>query len=107
MLPNPGMPTCHRYFPELAHDIHWLNRTNLNDVLIELAGSSFDENATIEEALQKLNLPDTHTRLTAMSSVLLPHQILGVAWMREREVHTYVDSAIKSGTAPCNFHLHT
>ena len=63
---------------------------NLNDVLLELAGSTFDENATVEQALKKLSLPDSHTRLSGMSSVLLPHQILGVAWMREREAHTYV-----------------
>lgn len=67
-----------------------LYRMNLNDVLLELAGSTFDENATVEQALKKLSLPDSHTRLSGMSSVLLPHQILGVAWMREREAHTYV-----------------
>lgn len=65
---------------------------NLNEVLLELAGSTFDENATIDEALKKLGLPDTLSRLAGMSSILLPHQILGVAWMREREAHTFVIS---------------
>lgn len=56
---------------------------------MDLAGSTFDENVTIDGALAKLKLPNAHTRLPGMSSVLLPHQILGVAWMLARERHRY------------------
>lgn len=55
-----------------------------------MAGSTFDHNATVDDGLKKLGLPDLGTRLTGMAVKLLPHQVLGVAWMLEREKHRHV-----------------
>ena len=73
-----------------------------------MAGSTFDRNATVitfnsissdavaltftlqvEDGVKKLGLPDINTRLPGMAIKLLPHQVLGVAWMLERERHQY------------------
>jgi hypothetical protein len=75
-----------------------------------MAGSTFDRNATVnifelhviltqhaidniylqvEDGVRKLGLPDINTRLPGMAIKLLPHQVLGVAWMLERERHKY------------------
>lgn len=71
----------------------YVRRIDITDVLTELAGSTFDENATIDQGLKKLGLPNTRTVLLGMSKLLLPHQILGVAWMLEREAHRCAASA--------------
>lgn len=39
------------------------------------------DNATVDDALQRLQLPDLNARLSGMAVRLLPHQVLGVAWM--------------------------
>lgn len=45
----------------------------------------FDENVKVEDGLKKLGLPNIKRRLNRMSILLLPHQVLGVAWMLDRE----------------------
>ncbi|KAF8327231.1 P-loop containing nucleoside triphosphate hydrolase protein [Cantharellus anzutake] len=52
---------------------------------IESASDGFDENVKIEDALKNLGLSSIKDRLDGMSILLLPHQILGVAWMLDRE----------------------
>ncbi|KAF9517774.1 hypothetical protein BS47DRAFT_1389493 [Hydnum rufescens UP504] len=61
----------------------------MDDFILAMAGSTFDHNAKIEDGLKKLELPDINTHLPGMAIKLLPHQVLGVAWMLDREKHTY------------------
>ncbi|KAJ3900622.1 SNF2 family N-terminal domain-containing protein [Lentinula edodes] len=60
-----------------------------NDIgkfLVEAGNSeSFDHNATVEAALNKLGLPTLATPLPGMEVALMPHQVIGVAWMVEKE----------------------
>lgn len=44
--------------------------------------------------MKKLGISDINTRLLGMSIKLLPHQILGVAWMLERERHKLDRSSV-------------
>ncbi|KAJ7484700.1 SNF2 superfamily protein [Mycena latifolia] len=45
----------------------------------------FDGDASIEKALDKLGLQSTHELLPSLDIPLMPHQLLGVAWMVENE----------------------
>ncbi|KIP09902.1 hypothetical protein PHLGIDRAFT_101971 [Phlebiopsis gigantea 11061_1 CR5-6] len=45
----------------------------------------FDGNASVEKALNKLRLPVLYTPLPGMEIALMPHQVIGVAWMLEKE----------------------
>ncbi|KAK7471064.1 hypothetical protein VKT23_002480 [Stygiomarasmius scandens] len=45
----------------------------------------FDGSATVEQALQKLGLPNLYTPISGMEVALMPHQTIGVAWMLEKE----------------------
>jgi len=52
---------------------------------IESTPDGFDENVKVEDGLRHLGLPSIRHRLDRMSILLLPHQVLGVAWMLDRE----------------------
>ncbi|KAA1473050.1 hypothetical protein DENSPDRAFT_219273 [Dentipellis sp. KUC8613] len=45
----------------------------------------FDGNASVDQAIEKLGLPDLFTPLPGMQVALMPHQAIGVAWMLDRE----------------------
>ncbi|KAJ7190933.1 SNF2 superfamily protein [Mycena pura] len=45
----------------------------------------FDGNATIDGALVKLGLESTHELLPSLDVPMMPHQLLGVAWMVDNE----------------------
>lgn len=45
----------------------------------------FDENASITTALQKLGLPSLNVLFPGLSIALMPHQVIGVAWMLDKE----------------------
>jgi hypothetical protein len=57
------------------------------DKFLLLAGNAeqFDGDASIETALAKLGLQSTHELLPSLDIPLMPHQLLGVAWMVETE----------------------
>ncbi|EJT99341.1 hypothetical protein DACRYDRAFT_23908 [Dacryopinax primogenitus] len=55
----------------------WIQNTSL--------AQSFEENATVQTSLDILGLTDQSQRLAGMEIALLPHQIIGVAWMIEQE----------------------
>ncbi|KAJ6590535.1 SNF2 superfamily protein [Mycena vulgaris] len=52
----------------------------------------FDGDASIDKALEKLGLQSTHELLPSLDIPLMPHQLLGVAWMVETE-----KSSLKGG----------
>ncbi|KAJ3868041.1 SNF2 superfamily protein [Lentinula novae-zelandiae] len=59
---------------------------DIGKFLVEAGNSeSFDHNATVEAALNKLGLPTLATPLPGMEVALMPHQVIGVAWMVEKE----------------------
>ncbi|KAJ3805241.1 SNF2 family N-terminal domain-containing protein [Lentinula lateritia] len=59
---------------------------DIDKFLVEAGNSeSFDHNATVEAALNKLGLPTLATPLPGMEVALMPHQVIGVAWMLEKE----------------------
>lgn len=62
------------------------------DKFLLAAGNAeqFDDNVTIDVALKKLGLKDQYTPLPGMTITLLPHQIMGVAWMLGRFVLLYL-----------------
>lgn len=45
----------------------------------------FEQNKSIAEGLKKLGLPDLHTAFPGMVIRLLPHQVIGVCWLIEKE----------------------
>ena len=51
--------------------------------------ASFDDNATVEQALEKLGLQTQYDLLPGMEVALMPHQTIGVAWMLEKEKSSY------------------
>lgn len=57
------------------------------DKFLVMAGNAehFDGNASVEDALKKLNLKSQFDLLPGMAVSLMPHQLIGVAWMLEKE----------------------
>lgn len=57
------------------------------DKFLLAAGNAeqFDGNASVDSALQKLGLPALYLPLPGMEVALMPHQVIGVAWMLEKE----------------------
>jgi len=45
----------------------------------------FDTNVTVQDAVKKLGLPNSETAFKDMTIVLMPHQLIGVSWMLEKE----------------------
>ncbi|KZV76703.1 hypothetical protein PENSPDRAFT_646154 [Peniophora sp. CONT] len=64
------------------------------DKFLVTAGNAemFDGNETVGTALKALRLPDLTSTMPGMSVALMPHQVIGVAWMLQREA-----SAVKGG----------
>ncbi|KAF7349222.1 putative ATP-dependent helicase C23E6.02 [Mycena sanguinolenta] len=59
---------------------------DIDKFLIEAGNAElFDGNVTIDKALEKLGLPSTHDLLPSLDIPLMPHQLLGVAWMVDNE----------------------
>ncbi|KAJ7437384.1 P-loop containing nucleoside triphosphate hydrolase protein [Mycena galericulata] len=67
----------------------WARRPRRDDIdkfLIQAGNAEqFDGDASIEKALEKLGLQTTHELLPSLDIPLMPHQLLGVAWMVEKE----------------------
>ncbi|PCH44932.1 hypothetical protein WOLCODRAFT_145249 [Wolfiporia cocos MD-104 SS10] len=61
------------------------------DKFLIAAGNAeqFDGNASLEDALRKLGLDGLYRPLPGMEIALMPHQVIGVAWMLEKE-HSYL-----------------
>ncbi|KAJ7148966.1 SNF2 family N-terminal domain-containing protein [Mycena crocata] len=60
---------------------------DIDKFLIEAGNAElFDGNASIDQALEKLGLQSTHELLPSLDIPLMPHQLLGVAWMVESEL---------------------
>jgi len=49
----------------------------------------FDANTTVQKGLEKLGLRDLEDTLPGMAFPLMPHQVLGVAVMLDRERSTF------------------
>ncbi|KAH8116128.1 SNF2 family N-terminal domain-containing protein [Phellopilus nigrolimitatus] len=45
----------------------------------------FDGNAAVTRALKKLGLPDLNTPFKDLAVTLMPHQVIGVGWMLDKE----------------------
>ncbi|KAJ3780230.1 SNF2 family N-terminal domain-containing protein, partial [Lentinula aff. detonsa] len=59
---------------------------DIEKFLVEAGNAeSFDQDATVGEALKKLGIPSMFTLLPGMEVALMTHQIIGVAWMSEKE----------------------
>ncbi|KAF9256614.1 hypothetical protein L218DRAFT_881400, partial [Marasmius fiardii PR-910] len=59
---------------------------DIEKFLVEAGNAEqFDGSATVEQALQKLDLPSIYVPLSNMEVALMPHQAIGVAWMLEKE----------------------
>ncbi|KAJ6486844.1 SNF2 superfamily protein [Mycena sanguinolenta] len=59
---------------------------DIDKFLIEAGNAElFDGNVTIDKALEKLGLGSTHELLPSLDIPLMPHQLLGVAWMVDNE----------------------
>ncbi|KAJ3747858.1 SNF2 family N-terminal domain-containing protein [Lentinula detonsa] len=59
---------------------------DIEKFLVEAGNAeSFDQDATVGEALKKLGIPSMFTLLPGMEVALMTHQIIGVAWMAEKE----------------------
>ncbi|KAK0211484.1 SNF2 family N-terminal domain-containing protein [Armillaria fumosa] len=66
---------------------------DIEKFLIEAGNAEqFDGNASINEGLQKLGLDSITSLLPGMEVPLMPHQVIGVAWMAEKE-----KSSLKGG----------
>ncbi|KAJ7136080.1 SNF2 family N-terminal domain-containing protein [Mycena epipterygia] len=59
---------------------------DIDKFLIEAGNAEqFDGNESIDKALEKLGLHSTHELLPSLDIPLMPHQLLCVAWMMEKE----------------------
>ena len=64
--------------------------SSIDKFLVEAGNAeSFDDNATVEQALEKLGLQTQYDLLPGMEVALMPHQTIGVAWMLEKEKSNY------------------
>ncbi|KAJ4468754.1 SNF2 superfamily protein [Lentinula aciculospora] len=62
------------------------NADDIEKFLVEAGNAEcFDNNATVDGALKKLGLPSLFTPLPGMEVALMAHQVIGVAWMAEKE----------------------
>ncbi|TFK39291.1 SNF2 family N-terminal domain-containing protein [Crucibulum laeve] len=68
---------------------------DIEKFLIEAGNAeSFDGNASIERALEKLGLDAQYELLPGMEVALMPHQTIGVAWMLEKEASTFMGGCL-------------
>lgn len=59
---------------------------SIDKFLIEAGNAEFfDDNASVHEGLRKLGLGALFQPLPGMEVALMPHQVIGVAWMLEKE----------------------
>ncbi|KAF8633893.1 hypothetical protein AX15_001196 [Amanita polypyramis BW_CC] len=61
------------------------NPKDMDQFLDMACTEQFDGNATVGEALAKLGLRSQHDLIPGMAVPLMPHQIIGVAWMLDKE----------------------
>ncbi|KAF7976186.1 hypothetical protein HWV62_7352 [Athelia sp. TMB] len=67
------------------------NADDINKFLVAAGNSEqFDGNASIEQALAQLGLANQYDLLPGMAVALMPHQIIGVAWMKNKELGTHM-----------------
>jgi SNF2 family DNA or RNA helicase len=62
---------------------------SLQEFLQDCNRDFFDANATVQKGLEKLGLRDLEDTLPGMELPLMPHQVLGVAFMLDRERSTF------------------
>lgn len=55
---------------------------------------AFDENVNVNECLRKLGLRNMASLLPGMEVPLMPHQIIGVSWMLDREANKHAKGGI-------------
>ena len=68
-----------------THDCSFCH-TSIDKFLVQAGNAAqFDGNASVEQGLEKLGLPSIATPLPHMEIPLMPHQVIGVAWMMEKE----------------------
>lgn len=78
-----------------------LNPISIDKFLVAAGNAEqFDHNATVDEALRKLGLPDLFTPMPGMEVALLAHQTIGVAWMLDRE-RGYAKGGKTANTISC------
>ncbi|KAM0793370.1 hypothetical protein ACM66B_000825 [Microbotryomycetes sp. NB124-2] len=75
-------------YPELDYGLgsYLANQADFEEFLHTVQGADFEGNATVQEAAAKLKLSRQTDKIPGMSVPLLPHQLIGVAWMYDQEV---------------------
>jgi len=69
--------------------------SSIDKFLVEAGNAeSFDGNATVEQALEKLGLQTQYDLLPGMEVALMPHQTIGVAWMLGKEKSNFKGGAL-------------
>lgn len=67
--------------------------TSIDKFLIAAGNAEqFDGNVSVDKALERLGLQGLYQTLPGMEVALMPHQVIGVAWMLDKE-----KSSIKGG----------
>ncbi|KAK4055289.1 hypothetical protein OIV83_000572 [Microbotryomycetes sp. JL201] len=66
--------------------LYQADNADFQEFLKAVQGADFEGNATVQEAAQKLGLMSQSDKIPGMNVHLLPHQLIGVAWMVEQEV---------------------
>lgn len=67
-------------------ELNWEHFCSIDQFLINAGNiEQFEQNATVDQALEKLGLQAIVQPLTNMTVALMPHQAIGVAWMIDRE----------------------
>ncbi|KZP29288.1 hypothetical protein FIBSPDRAFT_917412 [Athelia psychrophila] len=67
------------------------NPDDINQFLVAAGNSEqFDGNASIEHAMEELGLKNQYELLPSMAVALMPHQIIGVAWMKKMELGAHM-----------------
>lgn len=70
-----------------------MDLSSIDKFLLEAGNAEqFDGNASIDKALEKLELQSQYDLLPGMEVALMPHQTIGVAWMLDKE-----QSSLKGG----------
>ncbi|EIN08787.1 P-loop containing nucleoside triphosphate hydrolase protein [Punctularia strigosozonata HHB-11173 SS5] len=73
-------------FRPSAFAVHRSSESAIEQFILNAGNAEqFDGNESIDKALKKLGLNDQHELLPGMNIRLMPHQIIGVAWMLGKE----------------------
>lgn len=58
-----------------------INRSSYRDFIEGCNQDFFSQDSTIQDALKALDLEDIDDTIPGMAITLMPHQLIGVAWM--------------------------